>query len=156
LSTVIEADGIKVSALNDGEVHLPPMFYPGLDFGAHPELLQADGTYHIPVGCFLIQEEDLAVLVDTDLGPSSIRSPAILPLRPGSPIAGVDYRGRSAAWRAGRSRCRAGGYHHRLPHPFARRPYRVGRPRWCSVLSQRGGHVRCRRVGNAAHRPRAW
>jgi hypothetical protein len=30
--------GIKISALNDGEVHLPPMYYPGLDFGAHPEL----------------------------------------------------------------------------------------------------------------------
>jgi hypothetical protein len=30
--------GIKISALNDGEVHLPPMYYPGLDFGAHPEV----------------------------------------------------------------------------------------------------------------------
>ncbi len=75
MSTVIEVDGIKVSALNDGEVHLPLMFYPGLDFGAHPELLQADGTYHIPVGCFLIQAEDLTVLVDTGLGPSSIPFP---------------------------------------------------------------------------------
>jgi len=75
LSTVIDVGGIKVSALNDGEVHLPPMFYPGLDFGAHPELLQADGTYHIPVGCFLIQAEGLTVLVDAGLGPSSIRFP---------------------------------------------------------------------------------
>jgi hypothetical protein len=62
LSRVIDVGGIKVSALNDGEVHLPPMYYPGLDFGAHPELLQADWTYHIPVGCFLIQAEDLTVL----------------------------------------------------------------------------------------------
>ena len=75
LSTVIDVGGIKVSALNDGEVHLPPMFYPGLDFGVHPELLQADGTYHIPVGCFLIQAEGLTVLVDAGLGPSSIRFP---------------------------------------------------------------------------------
>jgi glyoxylase-like metal-dependent hydrolase (beta-lactamase superfamily II) len=75
LSTVIDVGGIKVSALNDGEVHLPPMYYPGLDFGAHPELLQADGTYHIPVGCFLIQAEDLTVLVDAGLGPSSIPFP---------------------------------------------------------------------------------
>ena len=75
MSTVIDVGGIKVSALNDGEVHLPPMYYPGLDFGAHPELLQADGTYHIPVGCFLIQAEDLTVLVDAGLGPSSIRFP---------------------------------------------------------------------------------
>ena len=48
LSTVIDVGGIKVSALNDGEVHLPPRYYPGLDFGVHRELLQADGTYHIP------------------------------------------------------------------------------------------------------------
>jgi glyoxylase-like metal-dependent hydrolase (beta-lactamase superfamily II) len=72
LSTVIDVGGIKVSALNDGEVHLPPMYYPGLDFGAHPELLEADGTYHIPVGCFLIQAEGLTILVDAGLGPSSI------------------------------------------------------------------------------------
>jgi glyoxylase-like metal-dependent hydrolase (beta-lactamase superfamily II) len=75
LSTVIDVGGIKVSALNDGEVHLPPMYYPGLDFGAHPELLQADGTYHIPVGCFLIQAEGLTVLVDAGLGPSTIPFP---------------------------------------------------------------------------------
>ena len=75
LSTVIDVGGIKVSALNDGEVHLPPMYYPGLDFGAHPELLQADGTYHIPVGCFLIEAEGLTVLVDAGLGPSSIPFP---------------------------------------------------------------------------------
>jgi glyoxylase-like metal-dependent hydrolase (beta-lactamase superfamily II) len=75
LSTVINVGGITVSALNDGEVHLPPMYYPGLDFAAHPELLQADGTYHIPVGCFLIQAEDRTVLVDAGLGPSSIPFP---------------------------------------------------------------------------------
>jgi glyoxylase-like metal-dependent hydrolase (beta-lactamase superfamily II) len=75
LSTVIDVGGIKVSALNDGAVHLPPMFYPGLDFGAHPELLQDDGTYHIPVGCFLIQAAGLAVLVDAGLGPSGIPFP---------------------------------------------------------------------------------
>jgi glyoxylase-like metal-dependent hydrolase (beta-lactamase superfamily II) len=75
VSTVIDVGGIKVSALDDGEVHLPPRYYPGLDFGAHPEFLQADGTYHIPVGCFLIQAGDLTVLVDAGLGPSSIPFP---------------------------------------------------------------------------------
>jgi glyoxylase-like metal-dependent hydrolase (beta-lactamase superfamily II) len=75
LSRVIDVGGIKISALNDGEVHLPPMYYPGLDFDAHPELLQADGTYHIPVGCFLIQGEGHTVLVDAGLGPSSIPFP---------------------------------------------------------------------------------
>jgi glyoxylase-like metal-dependent hydrolase (beta-lactamase superfamily II) len=75
LSTVIDVGSIKVSALNDGEVHLPPVYYPGLDFGVHPELLQADGTCHIPVGCFLIQAAGLTVLVDAGLGPSSIPFP---------------------------------------------------------------------------------
>jgi glyoxylase-like metal-dependent hydrolase (beta-lactamase superfamily II) len=75
LSRVIDVGEIKVSALNDGVVHLPPMYYPGLDFDAHPGLLQADGTYHIPVGCFLIQGEGFTVLVDAGLGPSSIPFP---------------------------------------------------------------------------------
>jgi glyoxylase-like metal-dependent hydrolase (beta-lactamase superfamily II) len=75
LATVIDVGGIRVSALNDGEVHLPPMYYPGLDFAAHPELVQADGTCHLPVGCFLIQAEGRTVLVDAGLGPSSIRFP---------------------------------------------------------------------------------
>jgi hypothetical protein len=49
LSTVIDVGGITISALNDGEVHLPPMYYPGLDFGAHPELLQAGRAAPEPV-----------------------------------------------------------------------------------------------------------
>lgn len=75
MSGVIDVGGVKISALNDGAVHLPPMYYPGLDFDAHPGLLQADGTYHIPVGCFLIQGEGPAVLVDAGLGPSRIPFP---------------------------------------------------------------------------------
>ncbi|WP_283135242.1 MBL fold metallo-hydrolase [Rhizohabitans arisaemae] len=76
MSRVIDLGGIKVHALNDGVVHLPPMYYPGLDFDAHPGLLAADGTYHIPVGCFLIRGEGFTVLVDAGLGPSRIPFPA--------------------------------------------------------------------------------
>lgn len=39
MATVISVGSIKITAVNDGAVHLPPMFYPGLDIGAHPELL---------------------------------------------------------------------------------------------------------------------
>jgi hypothetical protein len=42
MSTAIDVGGIKVTALNDGAVHQPPMFYPGLDVGAHPESPQDD------------------------------------------------------------------------------------------------------------------
>jgi glyoxylase-like metal-dependent hydrolase (beta-lactamase superfamily II) len=75
MSTIIDVDSIKVTAINDGTVHLPPMYYPGLDFGAHPELVEDDGTYHIPAGCFLIQGDAFAVLVDAGIGPTQIPCP---------------------------------------------------------------------------------
>ena len=156
LSTVIDVGGIKVSALNDGVVYLPPMYYPGLDFGAHPELLQADGTYRIPVGCFLIQAEDLTVLVDAGLGPSSIPFPGDIAVAAGlTDPPEVIAAGGCSPRRAGCRRCRAGGYQHRIPYSSARRSYRVGRPWWCSVLSRCGGHVQRRRVADAASRPAA-
>lgn len=76
MSSVIDVGHLTISALNDGEVHLPPMYYPGLDFAAHSHYLHADGTYHIPVGCFLIQGDGLTVLVDAGLGPSRIPFPS--------------------------------------------------------------------------------
>jgi glyoxylase-like metal-dependent hydrolase (beta-lactamase superfamily II) len=72
----ISVGGIRVTALTDGTVRLPPMFYPGLDFGAHPELLEPDRTYHIPVGCFLIRGAGAPILVDAGIGPDSIAFPA--------------------------------------------------------------------------------
>ena len=76
MSTVISVGSIKITALNDGTARLPPLFYPGLDFGAHPELLQDDATYHIPAGCFLIQGEGFTILVDAGIGPVKIPFPA--------------------------------------------------------------------------------
>ncbi len=75
VSIVIDVGDFTVDALNDGVVHLPPMFYPGLDFAAHPGLLNADATYHIPVGCFLIRDGRRTVLVDAGLGPTRILFP---------------------------------------------------------------------------------
>jgi glyoxylase-like metal-dependent hydrolase (beta-lactamase superfamily II) len=60
---------IQINALSDGMSRLPRMFYPGLDFEAHPEILDDDGTVHIPTGCFLIRTGDQVILVDTGLGP---------------------------------------------------------------------------------------
>lgn len=67
-----------VTALNDGVVRLPPMFYPGLNFDEHPGMLHPDGTYHIPVGCFIIRTASAVVLVDAGLGPDPIPFPAEL------------------------------------------------------------------------------
>ncbi|MFC9285103.1 MBL fold metallo-hydrolase [Streptomyces sp. NPDC057052] len=74
----LRMDRITVTALNDGASHLPPMFYPGLDFDAHPGLLETDGTYHIPARCFLIQGDGFTVLVDAGTGPKNMPFPAEL------------------------------------------------------------------------------
>lgn len=78
MTTSIQVGTMKITALNDGESHMPPMLYPGLDFDAHPELLESDGTYHIPGACYLIQGEGVTVLVDAGSGPDSIPFPAEL------------------------------------------------------------------------------
>ena len=156
MSTVIDVGGIKVSALNDGEVHLPPMYYPG------PRLRRPPGTvagrWDIPHPRGVLPDSGRGPDRPGGCGPRAVQHP--VPRRycrrgraHGS--AGVDCRRRAAARRAGRSRCRAGRYQHRLPHSSARRLYRVGRPWWCSVLSPCGGHVQRRRVADAARRPRA-
>ncbi|MGW5617166.1 MBL fold metallo-hydrolase [Streptomyces sp. NPDC003877] len=78
MATSLKVGGITVTALSDGVSHLPPLFYPGLDFGARPGLLQADGTHHIPAGCFLIRGDGFTVLVDAGIGPADIPFPAEL------------------------------------------------------------------------------
>ncbi|MDR2985921.1 MAG: MBL fold metallo-hydrolase [Nocardiopsaceae bacterium] len=76
MSRVIDIGGIRITALNDGTVRLPPMYYPGLDFAVHPELVESDGTYHLPIGSFLIQADGATILVDAGIGPRSIPFPA--------------------------------------------------------------------------------
>ncbi|POX63484.1 MBL fold metallo-hydrolase [Streptomyces sp. Ru62] len=78
MATSFQVGSFTVTALSDGESHLPPLFYPGLDFDAHPGLLHPDGTHHIPTGCFLIQGKGLTVLVDAGTGPSAIAFPETL------------------------------------------------------------------------------
>jgi glyoxylase-like metal-dependent hydrolase (beta-lactamase superfamily II) len=78
MTTSITVGAIRITALNDGVSRLPPMMYPGLDFGAHPELLENDGLYDIPAGCFLIQGDAFTILVDAGIGPVDIPFPADL------------------------------------------------------------------------------
>lgn len=75
MSTVIDVGALRITALNDGTIRLPPLYYPGLDFDAHPDLVDVDGTYHIPAGCFLIQGDGVCILVDAGLGPAKIPFP---------------------------------------------------------------------------------
>ncbi|WP_320778973.1 MBL fold metallo-hydrolase [Streptomyces sp. CRN 30] len=92
MSTCLQVGGITVTALNDGVSHLPPLFYPGLDFTAHPDLLSDDGTHHIPAGSFLIRGEGFTVLVDAGTGPVAMPFPADL-----AAAAGLDPAPRSIA-----------------------------------------------------------
>ncbi|GAA2458358.1 MBL fold metallo-hydrolase [Streptomyces glaucus] len=78
MATSLRVGGITVTALDDGASHLPPMFYPGLDFAAHPGLLQPDGTHRIPAGCFLVRGAGFTVLVDAGIGPVTLPFPAEL------------------------------------------------------------------------------
>lgn len=67
---------ITVTALNDGVVHLPPTYYPGADFTRNPETISDEGTYDIPIGCFLIRGPSFVILVDAGLGPTRYPFPA--------------------------------------------------------------------------------
>jgi glyoxylase-like metal-dependent hydrolase (beta-lactamase superfamily II) len=78
MATSIEVGNFKITALSDGEAHMPKMFYPGVDFDAHPEMVDTDGTYHIPAVCFLIQGEGFTVLVDAGNGQDNAPFPAEL------------------------------------------------------------------------------
>jgi glyoxylase-like metal-dependent hydrolase (beta-lactamase superfamily II) len=74
-SPSITVGAFTVSAHSDGWVHLPPSYYPGLDFDAHGELLGADGTYRFPAGFFLIRGNGETILVDAGIGPLQIPFP---------------------------------------------------------------------------------
>ncbi|RPE40716.1 metallo-beta-lactamase superfamily protein [Streptomyces sp. Ag109_O5-1] len=75
MPTAISVGNVRVTALTAGSSHLPPMFYPGWDASAHPELIQDDGTYHIPTGCFLIQGDSFTILLDAGSGPDNLDFP---------------------------------------------------------------------------------
>jgi glyoxylase-like metal-dependent hydrolase (beta-lactamase superfamily II) len=88
MSQKLKVGDIEVVALSDGTSRLPPMFFPGLDFAAHPEVLDEDGTVHIPTGCFLIRTSGRTILVDAGLGPLNVEYPEGMPTAaapPGEP-----------------------------------------------------------------------
>ncbi|MET0423499.1 MAG: MBL fold metallo-hydrolase [Actinoplanes sp.] len=78
MSHIISVGEFTVTALADGASYLPPLFYPGADFSAEPHLLDADGTFHIRCGAFLIQGGARTILVDAGVGPTRMPFPADL------------------------------------------------------------------------------
>lgn len=62
---------LELLPLSDGTAKLPPAFYRGLDLEveAHAALFDADGTVHIPIGCYLVRHGGRTILLDAGLGP---------------------------------------------------------------------------------------
>jgi glyoxylase-like metal-dependent hydrolase (beta-lactamase superfamily II) len=100
MPTELKVGDIQIAALSDGLSRLPRMFYPGLDFEAHPEVLDEDGTVHIPTGCFLIRTGGRTILVDAGLGPVNFPFPDGMPpatAKPGEPTPYLAEGGRLPA-----------------------------------------------------------
>lgn len=75
MSQHLTVGALTVTALNDGDVYLPPSYYPGLPDSVTAAMAGPDGTYRIPIGCFLIRSPQATVLVDAGLGPYSYPFP---------------------------------------------------------------------------------
>lgn len=63
---------IEVIPVSDGVAKLPKTYFPNADWSAHESLFGADGTMHLPIGCFLVRTGDQTVLVDAGLGPRDL------------------------------------------------------------------------------------
>jgi glyoxylase-like metal-dependent hydrolase (beta-lactamase superfamily II) len=60
---------IDVTPLSDGHFDMPPSYFGDTaDWEPHKALLNADGNYVVPIGCFLVRTGDLTVLVDAGFG----------------------------------------------------------------------------------------
>lgn len=60
---------MELIPLSDGEAILPPAFWVGFDFEAHPGVLGPDGQIHLPLGCYVVRHAGRTVLLDAGLGP---------------------------------------------------------------------------------------
>jgi len=64
---------IEILPVSDGLVKLPQDYFGDTaDWSAHQDLLDADGSLHAPIGCFVIRTGDRTVLVDCGLGPIEV------------------------------------------------------------------------------------
>ena len=65
----IKVGDLDVVGISDGLAKMPPEYFPGSDWGPHEQLLDADGTMHLPIGCFVVRTGGRTVLIDAGLGP---------------------------------------------------------------------------------------
>jgi glyoxylase-like metal-dependent hydrolase (beta-lactamase superfamily II) len=81
----IRVGDYTIDALADGLIRLPTPFFPGLDPAEHPEVLDPDGTVHVPTGAFLVRGQGRTILVDAGFGPRETGFPAGTTPAAGSP-----------------------------------------------------------------------
>ncbi len=93
----ITVGDIEIEALGDGLIRLPTAFFPGLDPEAHPEVLDEDGTMHVPTGAYLIRGNGRTILVDTGLGPRELAFPRGMTPAKGDPTPPMGSGGDLAA-----------------------------------------------------------
>ncbi|MFC3451353.1 MBL fold metallo-hydrolase [Amycolatopsis speibonae] len=93
----ITVGDIEIEALGDGLIRLPLAFFPGLDPEAHPDVLDEDGTVHVPTGAYLIRGSGRTILVDTGLGPREFAFPKGMTPAKGDPTPPMGTGGDLAA-----------------------------------------------------------
>lgn len=75
MSQTYRVGRFQVTALDDGESHLPPSAYPGADPHDYPEIADSDGTIPIRVGAHLVTGPAGAFLVDAGAGRRTVPFP---------------------------------------------------------------------------------
>ncbi|RWZ46188.1 MBL fold metallo-hydrolase [Labedella phragmitis] len=79
----IEIGKYTITALEDGESHLPASAYPGADFSVYPGLLKETGTHRIRIGAHLVRGPAGTSLIDAGAGPLSLPFPPELAIANG-------------------------------------------------------------------------
>jgi glyoxylase-like metal-dependent hydrolase (beta-lactamase superfamily II) len=78
MSDTITIGEYTITALRDGDSHLPASAYPGADFSEYPGTLDASGTHRIRIGAHLVQGPAGTLLIDAGAGELSMPFPAEL------------------------------------------------------------------------------
>lgn len=60
---------LDITPISDGVAKLPAQYFANADWEPHKEMLSADGTLDVPIGCFLVRNGDRTVLIDAGIGP---------------------------------------------------------------------------------------
>lgn len=66
---------IEVIPVSDGELKMPPQYFPNADWSVHRDLLNEEELLVLSLGCFVVRTGGQTVLVDSGIGP--VESPFV-------------------------------------------------------------------------------